>query len=334
MMTTVKQPRVVEYNPSNHSQFATHLKTNNLSEITQAYVLGVGKNAFSSVNDDFSRLSIPYKKAANGYGTVIIPTKNIVLSSNKSIVERDYLFDIDLGSCNDKLNVRYVDATGNSCESYESTRYIERYMNFSASAYKQGFDSVSSSAGYISFGDKYGLPGFISKCCQMNGYDVPYVEAGFDGFVNNGVCDYNSVRNYVKRTFDDVSKDVLENAEDYLKTIDSYNVPTKSNSLIFARSYLDGIRDTATLRVMSVAYAFYPPEKDTIDDRFCTYLENATNYTVSRNKDVIETFSRQNKSSLKAMVRNTGLSDISCVLPFPEDEPFMTLPDNDSLPFE
>ena len=66
-------------------------------------------------NDAYSKLTFPFNKSQDGYGVIIIPSKQVMMS-NCHNYEGDVMYDIDIGSKRGRLKVRCKDKDGSMRE--------------------------------------------------------------------------------------------------------------------------------------------------------------------------------------------------------------------------
>lgn len=295
----VKQQRVVELIPKFHQNFITHLKNINANESSQAYILNVGKDLIESVNEDMVRVSIPYKHSANGYGVIILPKENICLSEQFSEIQKEHLYDIDLGSSSNKLCVKYVDENGNQCNTYLSTRYIERYMNYTAYAYQKGFSYGSPFTNEVI--QKYDMPiPYNSGNRRIDSRNLSSIKSYFDEYNKPDGFDYDSLKLDLVNSMNVSKAKMLDDASNFMKNYAHENVK-KSNMLIFSRAYISGNLDYTIGNIMALSYAMYPPEESSLHFKIAKSFEKMDSpfyYSYRQHKQSVEVFSRrQNPTS-------------------------------------
>lgn len=293
--TKVRQPRVHTLESGRHTGFEHYLDRHSYEEQNRAYVLDIGCGLIEPASDDgkFSRLSFPHNKSKSGYACVVIPSEQIMASGDRTIFG-DSMVDIDLGDKTKKHTTKYVGMDGKTHEEFIATRMIERYLNFTASAYESGLKVGLSSMPGITSGQSYYQSdnvyrGYIYKDTLHNKFresdlfegdktqqsmSDAFVCAGrltmssynrFKEFIDadfasDGKCDYDKFRQEFVSKFEDTF-----NEDDAAAIFPVTESLTKENRPLYMRSLVAGLNDRLKISAMYACYSVYPPEKDSTE---------------------------------------------------------------------
>lgn len=360
----VRQPRLhilgdTTFRSPMHGLFVDYLDRKNYEDTDRAYILDVGQGLVESVNDKFSRMSFPFNKSIDGYGTFVLPKEQIMISGNKNLFG-EAMYDVDLGDKYKKHKVTYVDKQNQRCEEYISTKYIERYLNFTASAYHDGW-SNSRSTDYLANYDirsktddtllcdmiQKGMDSnssFRAYNCKRNykrNDSKPYyskedfeffneVKDKFSKFCKSGKFDYNAFRKeYFSKVEDLYNVNMFMND----KTFDGLS---SSNKMLYVRSYMEGVIDESKRNVQFCLHVVYPPEKGSDEESFAKTLYDY-------NDKSADEFFIDGLKSVSGLTSCSSIYEYTAQLfdenpNFDEDlqvsaSAFMDLDDDDYLPF-
>lgn len=288
--TKVRQPRVHTLDNGDHDNFGQYLSDNNYNESDRAYALDVGHGLIESVGEDgkFSKLSFPYPKSQTGYAVVVFPSNQIMSSGNRTLFGNT-MVDIDLGDKTKKYTAKYVGSDGSTREEFVATRMIERYLNFTASAYEVGLyygdgklpKIVADLDSPYSFSstthtnilverltdsipnerDRKSVVSALKHPFDMNNRDYIAFKQYFDeNFVRNGVCDYDKWNSEMENQLADIfTKDDVNDIYPITRHVSLSNTP------LYNRSVAAGMNDRVRLGSMCACYVLYPPEKDSAE---------------------------------------------------------------------
>ena len=292
--TTVKQPRVIEFDERRDLNFASYLNHNNIDIQKRAYIMHLGINMVSHVNEDFVRVSFPYKRAKSGYGVVILPANQVVLSNVRTSFDEQPMYDVDLGDTASRLTVSYIDDNGEKCKREESTRYIERYLNFTQSGYMAGrYLSDTPCSILESYQNAYpgdcsgqdfeeisnyfhtidGCSYIVRRLARYNDDDTEVIRNGYNYFEQFKTVDGFDYAACDKR-FQEMGhkfKSVLLQHPDFLsirwfpmmnqKTGQMKSALNAKAASVYLNSYLDGYLDECRKQVYATTCCFYPPNE-------------------------------------------------------------------------
>ncbi len=291
--TTVKQPRVIEFDERRDLNFREYLSDNNIDIQKRAYIMHLGINMVSHVNENFVRVSLPYKRAKSGYGVVILPAKQVVLSNVHTSFDEKPMYDVDLGDAASRLTVNYIDDNGEKCKREESTRYIERYLNFTQSGYMAGqypnetpcdilkaYQNVySDECSGQDFDEIMKYFDVMNKCINATRHiDTAYYYADdirggfnyFEQFKTDDGFDYAACDKHFQEVGEQFKSTLLKHP-DFLsirwfpmlnrKTDQMKSALNANAAPIYLNSYLDGCLDRYRKQVYATACCFYPPNE-------------------------------------------------------------------------
>ena len=145
----LRQPRVYKIDDVGferaplHSAFKTFMSANGYTDGNRAYMLSVGKENVVENGDDYYRVSLPFPKAKDNRGIMLISKDSVFESDAIGRFSGKKCYDIDLGERNAKHSVVYTDEDGNRASEYVAASTVERYMNFADAAYVDGFNVAS-----------------------------------------------------------------------------------------------------------------------------------------------------------------------------------------------
>jgi hypothetical protein len=307
--TKVRQPRVHTLDCGEHSVFTNYFESKHYAESSRAYILDVGAKLVTPVNDEFSRVSMPYNKAKSGYAVFIIPSEQIQKSGNKGNFGQA-LCDIDIGDKYNKCTIKYTDKNNIVQQEAVSTKYIERYFNFASSAYQSGYiDGLCSS--HADLMHVFDCKHESSECTEIDCLE--------DEAVQNTMLSYSSIQDTCCRLYDAYSKfvdsktkqfnydafreEVVSRYDDLIKPSDitdrSYFVRglSGSNKDLFISSYVDGINDKFKHNMMHICYQLYPPEKSSKEYKFmldCGYTSSDCSDIMSFNSRFVQHYDERN----------------------------------------
>lgn len=298
----VRQPRLHTIADGLHSNFTDYLDEKGYSEEERAYILDIGAGLIGEANDKFVKMSFPYNKSKDGYGTFVLPRENVMISGDKSKFD-EILYDVDLGDRYKKRNVTYIDENGQRCEKLVSTTYIERYLNYTAIAYEDAYQFQRDGRNFGSVrycrsnGELHSILGDKeNECFQRNGlsdvecnvlhgsiilcshdYLMDYNAENISALKNKYIqfyneetksFDYAGFRNEVFPLCED-----LVQPSDFRRDVFDEAYLSNSNEPIYLRSYADGINDFIKCGLLKNIYVAYPPEKDSDEYDLACKLE-------------------------------------------------------------